>query len=172
MHTLYCTGLLFLYTNTKTARSNACLLDPLSSLVELDFLARNQTLLQRTPNAHGGYGPLEAHWRRGVVQAAGCKFIGFGDEGITEPAVVVGRDLATDATGLIDVDQVGCRLRIDGQFACSASDFGGLFSQYRFKEAEKGRQRRQEIEGRRGGLQSSWPAAIIRLQKSWAIRPS
>lgn len=110
-----------------TSISNPRLLDALSLLVELDLLACNQALLQRATDANGSHGPLEAHRRRGVIQTAGCELVGLSDEGLAEPTVVVRRDFASNATRLIDVDQVRCRLCVNSEFACGAGDFNICF---------------------------------------------
>lgn len=150
MHKIYLHRFTFpLYQNET--RLNASLLDTLASLVELDLLASDQTLLQRAPDAHSGDGPLQSHWGRSVVEAAGRELVGLRDEGFTETAVVVGRNLATDTTGLIDVDQVGCRLGVDSEFACSASDFGGLCGQYECEEFQRGRTTESEKRKEKGG---------------------
>lgn len=109
----------------STGISNPRLLDALSLLVELDLLACNQALLQRATDANGSHGSLEAHRRRDVIQTAGCELVGLSDEGLAEPAVVVRRDFASNATRLIDVDQVRCRLCVNSEFACGAGDFSG-----------------------------------------------
>lgn len=99
--------------------------DSLSSLVEFDLLARDQTLLQCASNLHCGHSTLQPHRRRRVVQAAGREFVGLGDEGVPESTVIVRWDLAPDPAGLVDVDQVRGRLGVDGQLACCSGDFGG-----------------------------------------------
>lgn len=97
----------------------------LALLVEFDLLARDETLLQRTSNPHCCHCTLQAHRGRRVVQAARRELVGFGDEGVTETAIVVWGDLASNAVGLVDVDQVRGRLGVDGEFASSTGDFGG-----------------------------------------------
>lgn len=37
----------------------------------------------------------------------------------------MGWDFTTDTGGFVDIDQVGRRLSVDGEFASRAGDFGG-----------------------------------------------
>lgn len=99
--------------------------DAVAPFIELDLLSSDERFLQGTSYAHSSYCTLELHGRRGVVQAAGRKFVRFGDEGIAEAAVVVGRDFTTDTSGFVDVDQVCGRLGIDGKLTSRTGDFGG-----------------------------------------------
>lgn len=119
IHELSSARLLFI---AHIIRLQARTLDALARLVKFDLLARHQTLLQRAADLDGVDGADELHRRRGVIQAARGELVGLGDEGLAEAAVVVGRDLATDARGLVQVDEVELRLRVDGDLAARAKD--------------------------------------------------
>lgn len=104
-------------------------LPPSPRLIKLNLLTTDQRLLQSDANTYRVDRALQLHRQWPVVETAGRELVGLGDKGLAEPAVVVRWDLAPDAAGFVDVDQVGRWLRVDGEFAGRAGDFGGYGSE-------------------------------------------
>lgn len=114
-----------LYDNSSQFGPRSLLvLDPSSYLVEFDLLARDQGLLQGGADFDGHDGTLEPERYFSIVEAAGGKLVGLGDEGVTEPTVIVWGNLAPNSGRVVDVDQVGLRLGVDGEFAFGSRDLG------------------------------------------------
>ena len=78
---------------------------------------------QTKENADSSDSTFHPHRRRSVVETAGCELVGFRDKSIPEATIVVGRDLPADPGGLVNGNQVGGRLRINGQLSFGASNF-------------------------------------------------
>lgn len=79
-------------------------LDPLAVFIEFNLLSRDQTFLQRRPNADRSDSPFKSKWRLDIVQAASSELVCFGDEGISESTIVVRRNFSPNATRLVDID--------------------------------------------------------------------
>ncbi len=101
--------------------------DTTSDLIELDLLAGDQTLLQRTANLHSVDSALESHRWLGVIQTAGRELVRLGDESVFETAVVMWWDLSSDTARLVDIDQIRDRLCVDGKLALCSCDLGRVF---------------------------------------------
>lgn len=85
-------------------------------------MARVQALLERTANLDGLDRASQLEGKRVVVEAGSSKLVRLGDEGMLEAAVVVVGDLATNAGGLVHLDEGAGGVGVDGQLALGTDD--------------------------------------------------
>ena len=103
---------------------NPHILDSVALLIKLNLLTRNQTLLQSSSDPDRSDGALQLHRQLRVIETGSSELIRLSDESLPEASVVVRRDLAPDTSRLVDVDQVGDGLGVDGQLTLCTDDLG------------------------------------------------
>lgn len=101
--------------------------DPPADLVEFDPLSCDEALLECATDLHRVDRSRQLHWHFGVIQTTGGELVRLGDERLPEPSVVVGRNLSSDTSVLVDVDQVNLRLGVHRHLALGARDLGAVF---------------------------------------------